>query len=186
VLILWVVTPCGLAGRYQRFGKTHCLHHQGVTTQKTNIDVFTAVRTSNLNITLSSHRNISHFTTFYSHFSLEDGDNMLLRNIGTHGVTTQNTEDSFSLSAEETTCPCALNIGMEAQLHTFSDVGERPVRFIPWERCRYQLDKILGGGEEKIFLELDSTPGPSACSQSLFTHLGLPHVPQQKQRPHKY
>jgi hypothetical protein len=26
VLVFWVVTPCELAGRYQRFGGTYCLH----------------------------------------------------------------------------------------------------------------------------------------------------------------
>jgi hypothetical protein len=25
-LVFWAVTPCGLAGRYQRFGRTYCLH----------------------------------------------------------------------------------------------------------------------------------------------------------------
>jgi hypothetical protein len=49
VLVFWVVKPCGLAGRYHRFGGTYCLHLQGwrrclptsphgVTTHKTNID----------------------------------------------------------------------------------------------------------------------------------------------------
>jgi hypothetical protein len=40
VLVLWVVTPCGLVGRYRRFGGTYCLCLQSysVTTQKTNID----------------------------------------------------------------------------------------------------------------------------------------------------
>jgi hypothetical protein len=43
MLIFWVVTSCGLVGRYQRFGGTYCLHLQGwhylgVTDQKTNID----------------------------------------------------------------------------------------------------------------------------------------------------
>jgi hypothetical protein len=27
-LAFWVVTPCGLVGRYQRFGGTYCRHHQ--------------------------------------------------------------------------------------------------------------------------------------------------------------
>jgi hypothetical protein len=60
MLVFWVVTPCGLLGRYQRFRGTYCLHLQpmkcwylptsphGVTTQKTNTDIFTAVRISNL------------------------------------------------------------------------------------------------------------------------------------------
>jgi hypothetical protein len=29
MLIFWVVTPYGNVGRYQRFGETYCLHHQG-------------------------------------------------------------------------------------------------------------------------------------------------------------
>jgi hypothetical protein len=29
MLLLWVVTPCELVGRYQRFGETYCLHLQG-------------------------------------------------------------------------------------------------------------------------------------------------------------
>jgi hypothetical protein len=36
MLALWVVTPCCLVGRYQRFGETS---PHGVTTQKTNIDI---------------------------------------------------------------------------------------------------------------------------------------------------
>jgi hypothetical protein len=36
LLVFWVVTPCGLVGRLQRFGATYCLHLQGV---------FTALRT---------------------------------------------------------------------------------------------------------------------------------------------
>jgi hypothetical protein len=28
-LVFWVVTPCRLVGRYQRFGGTYCLHLQG-------------------------------------------------------------------------------------------------------------------------------------------------------------
>jgi hypothetical protein len=28
ILVKWVVTPCGLVGRYQRFGGTYCLHRQ--------------------------------------------------------------------------------------------------------------------------------------------------------------
>jgi hypothetical protein len=29
ILFFWVVTPCGLVGRYQRFGETYCLRPQG-------------------------------------------------------------------------------------------------------------------------------------------------------------
>jgi hypothetical protein len=46
-VVFWVVTPCGLAGRYKRFGDTYCLHLQGVTTQKTDMHVLNAMRTSN-------------------------------------------------------------------------------------------------------------------------------------------
>jgi hypothetical protein len=48
MLVFWEVMSCGLAGRYERFGGTCFFHIQGVTTKKTHIDVFTAVRTSNL------------------------------------------------------------------------------------------------------------------------------------------
>jgi hypothetical protein len=27
VAIFWVMTPCGLVGGYQRFGRTYCFHH---------------------------------------------------------------------------------------------------------------------------------------------------------------
>jgi hypothetical protein len=44
-LIYWVVTPCGLVGRYQHFSKNIDMYlttsPQGVTTQKTNTDIFT-------------------------------------------------------------------------------------------------------------------------------------------------
>jgi hypothetical protein len=46
--VFWVVAPCSLVEIYQRFRGRGCLHHQGVTTQKTAIFVLTAVRTSNL------------------------------------------------------------------------------------------------------------------------------------------
>jgi hypothetical protein len=50
MLVFWVVTPCGLVGRYQRIGGTYCLHLQPcVRIEKTNIVIFNAVRTSNLN-----------------------------------------------------------------------------------------------------------------------------------------
>jgi hypothetical protein len=26
MLVFWVVMPCGLVGKYQRFGGTYCLH----------------------------------------------------------------------------------------------------------------------------------------------------------------
>jgi hypothetical protein len=30
MLVFWVVTPCGLVGRYRRFGETYCLHLQAL------------------------------------------------------------------------------------------------------------------------------------------------------------
>jgi hypothetical protein len=45
MLVFYIVTPCGLLGRYQRFGKKYCLYLQGITTQKTNNDTFRAVGT---------------------------------------------------------------------------------------------------------------------------------------------
>jgi hypothetical protein len=36
---------CGLARRHHRFGVKYCIHLQGVTTQKMNVDIFTAVWT---------------------------------------------------------------------------------------------------------------------------------------------
>jgi hypothetical protein len=56
MLIFWVVTSCGLVGRYQqdvnvppkrRYLPTS---QQGITIQKNNIDIFTALRTSDLSI----------------------------------------------------------------------------------------------------------------------------------------
>jgi hypothetical protein len=35
MLVFWVVTPCGLAARYQAFGGTYCLHLQGPEALKT-------------------------------------------------------------------------------------------------------------------------------------------------------
>jgi hypothetical protein len=61
MLVFWVETPCELVDIYQRFRRTYCLYLQpedggsiglylhGFTTQKTNIEFFTAVRTANLN-----------------------------------------------------------------------------------------------------------------------------------------
>jgi hypothetical protein len=39
ILVIWVVTPCRLVGRYQHFRGTYCLFC--VATQKTNIDRIT-------------------------------------------------------------------------------------------------------------------------------------------------
>lgn len=39
------MTTCVLAGGYQRFGETNSLHLQGVTTQTTTSNTFTAVKT---------------------------------------------------------------------------------------------------------------------------------------------
>jgi hypothetical protein len=74
------MTPCGLIGKHQCFGETYCLHLQdwgwrqyvppkrwylptsphGISTQKNNIDIFTAVRTSNL----AQVREIEHDSVF--------------------------------------------------------------------------------------------------------------------------
>jgi hypothetical protein len=68
MLVFWIITPCELVGRYRRFWGTYWSVFKpwrwrqylppkrrylptspyGVATQKTNIDIFTAVRTSNL------------------------------------------------------------------------------------------------------------------------------------------
>jgi hypothetical protein len=29
MLVFWVARPCGIVGRYRRFGETYCLHLQG-------------------------------------------------------------------------------------------------------------------------------------------------------------
>jgi hypothetical protein len=34
MMIFWVLAPCRLVGRYQRFGDTYCLHLQGAKKQK--------------------------------------------------------------------------------------------------------------------------------------------------------
>jgi hypothetical protein len=49
ILVFLVVTPCELMGRYQRFGGIYC-HLHGVTSQNSNINIFTAVITSNLTV----------------------------------------------------------------------------------------------------------------------------------------
>jgi hypothetical protein len=36
MLVFWVVTPCGLVGRYQRVGGTYCLHFQPFTIDLTS------------------------------------------------------------------------------------------------------------------------------------------------------
>jgi hypothetical protein len=33
MLVFWVITPFGLVVRYQRFGGTHCLHLQGLSSE---------------------------------------------------------------------------------------------------------------------------------------------------------
>jgi hypothetical protein len=35
LLLFWVMTPCGLVSRYQRFGETYCLHLQGFSYEST-------------------------------------------------------------------------------------------------------------------------------------------------------
>jgi hypothetical protein len=63
MLVTWVVTLCGLEGRYTYFGGTYCLHVQiclqpkswqpctrlfDVTTRNTTVNIFTDLRTSNI------------------------------------------------------------------------------------------------------------------------------------------
>jgi hypothetical protein len=55
-MLFWVVTPCRLVGRHERFGETYCLHLQDVTTQKNIIIILTAERTSDLTTTYKSTR----------------------------------------------------------------------------------------------------------------------------------
>jgi hypothetical protein len=57
VLVFWVVTLCGLVGRYHNFRGTYCFHLQGITTQKTSINIFTTVKTSNLIQLINSSKN---------------------------------------------------------------------------------------------------------------------------------
>jgi hypothetical protein len=53
MFFFWVLAPCRLVGRCQRFGETYCLHLQGLSgitkTQKTII-ILTAVKTSDLTL----------------------------------------------------------------------------------------------------------------------------------------
>jgi hypothetical protein len=60
MLVFWVLTSCGIVGRYQRFGGAYSLRLQGrrtahspygVTTQKTNVDKMEAAHI-NFSITL--------------------------------------------------------------------------------------------------------------------------------------
>jgi hypothetical protein len=48
MLIFSVVTPCETVMWMHHFGGIYYLHLLGVTTQKTHIDIFTSVKTSNL------------------------------------------------------------------------------------------------------------------------------------------
>jgi hypothetical protein len=56
MLVFWVVMPYELVGRHQYFRGTYCLHlptsPHGVITQKININIFPAVRTSNLTLSV--------------------------------------------------------------------------------------------------------------------------------------
>jgi hypothetical protein len=49
MLVFWVVTPCGLQGRYQRFEGTYCLHHQSWSQSSIllpNVGIYLEVRTA--------------------------------------------------------------------------------------------------------------------------------------------
>lgn len=48
IFVSRVVDPRGILGKPQRFGVKYCLHLHGVTTQKTKINIFIAVRTSDI------------------------------------------------------------------------------------------------------------------------------------------
>jgi hypothetical protein len=45
-LVSWVVTPCGIVGRYQLFGETYCLHLQGGRMFLRNADIYVQVHTT--------------------------------------------------------------------------------------------------------------------------------------------
>jgi hypothetical protein len=55
-MLIWVLAPCRLVSRCQRFGETSCLHLRwqlpmslhGAKTQKINIIILTALKTSGL------------------------------------------------------------------------------------------------------------------------------------------
>jgi hypothetical protein len=81
IMFFWVVMPCRLVGRYQRLGETYCLRLQiislkrwylptsphDVTTQNNNIDIFIAVRTSNITFLLVSRgpgSSLGQYTTY--------------------------------------------------------------------------------------------------------------------------
>jgi hypothetical protein len=83
MLVLWVVTPCGLLSGHQRFGVAYCLHLRdwspetfvfvytsppGVATQLTNMDIFTAVKSANL---IDSHGSELFVRTKILTFSME-------------------------------------------------------------------------------------------------------------------
>jgi hypothetical protein len=62
MLVFWVKSPCGLIGRYQRFGGTYCPHLQGhfylltsphgVTTQNNVITVIGSITNENNNFSI--------------------------------------------------------------------------------------------------------------------------------------
>jgi hypothetical protein len=67
----WVMTPCILVGRYQRFGKIYFLHFQEVTSTRTEAEV------------CSHSPYFLHFEGRSDCYSEEVGS-LFLRNVGTH------------------------------------------------------------------------------------------------------
>jgi hypothetical protein len=72
-MFFWVVTPCGLVGRYQRFGETYWLHLQPRRWRH-----YVSPKRSRLKMET---------VRFFETFSPEDGDSMFLRNVSTYEST---------------------------------------------------------------------------------------------------
>jgi hypothetical protein len=76
MLVFWVETPCGLAGRYQRFGGTYCLHLRGyietVCYYKTLVSNYKSTRHYNPK---DQHRHLhrrENLTSLWLHFNFKD------------------------------------------------------------------------------------------------------------------
>jgi hypothetical protein len=60
MLVFWIVTPCGLVGRYQRFGGTYCLHLQvfspkAVCSSQTLVSTYKSTQHFNLKTKINRH-----------------------------------------------------------------------------------------------------------------------------------